>query len=102
MRRWILLAVGWGLLGAGAVLCVTPVPVPLIGVLPLLTGCAILSSHSKAFRRRMQRLRHRFGFFSRWLERSLHRFPKHVKVMIRRTRPHALHRHARMKSGDKT
>ena len=102
MRKLILLASGWGLLAVGAVLCLTPVPVPLIGILPLLTGCAILSSHSKAFRRRLQRLRHRFAFLSRWLERFLHRAPKHVKVMIRRTRPHALRRHARMKAGDKT
>jgi hypothetical protein len=97
MRKLIVITSGWGLVGAGTVLCLTPVPIPLIGTLSLLTGCAILSAHSKPFRRRMQRLRHRFAFLSRWLERFLHRAPKLVKVMIRRTRPHALLRHAQMK-----
>jgi len=86
-------------LGAGTVLVLAPVPIPLIGTVPLLTGAAILSANSKLFRRRVQRLRHRFTFLSRWLERFLHRAPRLVKVMIRRTRPHALLRHARMKRG---
>lgn len=97
VRKLTVVAAGWGLLVAGAVLCLTPVPIPLIGVLPLLTGCAILSAHSKRFRRRIQRLRHRFDFFSKWLDRLVHRVPKLVKVMIHRTRPHALHRHARLR-----
>ena len=96
VRKLTVLVTGWCLLIGGAVLCLTPVPIPLIGVLPLLVGCALLSRHSKRFRRRVQRLRHRFEFFSKWLERFVHRAPKLVKVMIRRTRPHALHRHARL------
>lgn len=97
MRKLIVLTGGWGLLGAGALLCVTPIPVPLIGVIPLLTGASILSANSKPFRRRIQRLRHRFAFFSRWLERFVHRAPRLVRVMIRRTRPHALVRFARLR-----
>lgn len=96
MRKLIVITGGWSLVGAGAVLCLAPVPIPLIGTLSLLTGCAILSAHSKPFRRRVQRLRHRFAFLSHWLERFLHRAPKLVKVMIRRTRPHALRRRAQM------
>jgi len=97
MRKLIVVTGGWALVGAGAVLVFAPVPIPLIGVLPLLTGCAILSAHSKRFRRRIMHLRHRFAFLSRWLERFLHRAPRLVKVMIRRTRPHALLRQARMR-----
>lgn len=97
MRKLIVLTGGWGLLGAGGVLVLAPLPIPLVGTVPLLAGAAILSAHSKRFRRSMQGLRHRFAFLSHWMERFLHRAPKIVKVMIRRTRPHALHRQARIR-----
>jgi hypothetical protein len=97
MRKLIVLTGGWGLLGAGGVLTLAPVPIPLVGTVPLLAGAAILSAHSKPFRRRMQGLRHRFAFLSHWLERFPHRDTGMVNIMIRRTRPHALHRHARMR-----
>ena len=97
MRKIFLLSGGWCLVAVGVVLTPAPVPIPLIGVVPLLVGCAILSKHSKGFRRGMQRLRHRFDFLSHWLEGMHHRFPLHVKTMIRRTRPHALLRLARMR-----
>jgi len=96
MRKLAVMTGGWGLVGAGAVLIVAPVPIPLVGTLPLLAGCAILTANSKAFRRRIQGLRHRFAFLSRWLERFVHRAPRIVRVMIHRTRPHALRRHARI------
>ena len=82
VRKLMVMAAGWGLLVAGAILCVTPVPLPLVGVLPLLTGCALLSAHSKLFRRRIQRLRHRFESLSLWLDRFLHRAPALVKVRL--------------------
>jgi Putative transmembrane protein (PGPGW) len=97
MRKILLLSGGWCLVVVGIVLTPAPVPVPLIGVVPLLVGCAILSRHSKSFRRGLQRLRHRFDFISHWLEGMHPRFPLHVKTMIRRTRPHALLRLARMR-----
>ena len=97
MRKLLLMACGWCLVAIGIVLTPAPVPIPLIGVLPLLIGCAILTTHSKNFRRMMQRIRHRFGWVSRWLERILHRAPLLVKIMIRRTRPLALLRQARMR-----
>ncbi len=85
------------MIGVGAVLVLAPVPIPLIGTVPLLTGVAIVAANSKPFRRRIQGLRHRFAFLSRWLERFVHRAPRIVRVMIHRTRPHALYRHARMR-----
>ena len=97
MRKLFVLTGGWGLLGAGTVLVFAPIPIPLIGTAPLLAGAAILSANSKSFRRRVQGLRHRFAFLSRWLERFRHRAPKMVKVMIRQTRPNALHRRARLR-----
>jgi heme exporter protein D len=97
MRKLLVMACGWCLVAIGIVLTPAPVPIPLIGVLPLLVGCAILTTYSKNFRRMMQRIRHRFGWVSRWLERILHRAPLLVKIMIRRTRPLALLRQARMR-----
>lgn len=97
MRKLIVISGGWGLMGAGVVLVLAPIPVPLVGTLPLLTGCAILATHSKRFRRRIQGLRHRFAFLSRWLDRFVHRAPRLVRVMIHRTRPHALIRQARLR-----
>jgi len=95
MRKIFWMTIGWLLVIVGIVLTPAPVPIPLIGVLPLLIGCAILSTHSKWFRRAFQRLRLRFGSISRWLDRFVHRAPRIVKVMIRRTRPLSLLRHAR-------
>jgi uncharacterized membrane protein YbaN (DUF454 family) len=95
MRKISLLALGWLLVAVGAVLTPAPVPIPLIGIVPLLVGCAILSTNSKSFRRALQRLRQRFTFVSRWLEGVRHRMPQDVKTMIRRTNPRALLRLAR-------
>lgn len=99
MRKMLVLSAGWVLVAAGSVLLFAPIPVPLAGVLPLLLGCAILSGASKPFRRRLQALRHRSDRVSRFLERQAHRLPRIVKVMIHRTRPHALRRHARIQAG---
>ena len=68
MRKIILLIVGWLLVAVGLVLTPAPIPIPLIGIVPLLVGCAILSANSKNFRRMLQRLRQRFAFLSRRLE----------------------------------
>ena len=95
MRKFLLLALGWLLVAVGLVLTPSPVPIPLIGIVPLLLGCAILSANSKSFRRALQRLRHRSAFVSRRLEGLRHRMPHQVKTMIRRTNPRALLRLAR-------
>lgn len=97
MRKFFILSAGWILVAVGLVLTPAPVPVPLIGIVPLLTGCAILSANSKRFRRALQRLRHRFDFVSRRLEGVRHRMPRQVKTMIRRTNPLALLRLARLR-----
>jgi len=97
MRKFFILTAGWALVVVGLVLTPAPVPIPLIGIVPLLTGCAILSANSKTFRRALQRLRHRFAFVSRRLEGLRHRMPRQVKTMIRRTNPRALLRLARLR-----
>lgn len=73
-----------------------PVPIPFIGAVPLLLGCAILTSNSRSFRRGLQSLRHRSAFVSRSLEHLALRGPHRVKAMIKRTNPHALVRYLRM------
>jgi hypothetical protein len=82
----------------GVVLLPAPIPVPLIGIMPLLTGLAILTTHSKNMRRRLQYMRHRFDWLSCRLDSFAHRVPLLVKSMIHRTRPHAIHRHARLQA----
>lgn len=97
MRRVLYLILGWILLIGGILITPMPIPIPLIGVVPFLIGCAILSQHSKVFRRFLQYLRHRFEWFSTMIERGAHRAPVMVKHMIRRTSPRAHVRRARMR-----
>src|SRR5579872_3405349 len=96
LRKLFFLALGWVLLVAGLLIMPLPVPIPFIGAVPLLLGCAILSSNSRYFRRSLQGLRHRFQFLSRFLEHMAHRGPHSVKQMIKRTNPHAFARYLRM------
>jgi hypothetical protein len=98
MRRYLILASGWLLVVIGLIVTPMPVPIPLIGVLPLLLGCAILTSHSKMFRRQMQAARHRFEWLSRRLEYFIDRGPKAVRHMVHRTNPRAHIRLHRMRA----
>ena len=98
MRRVLFVALGWTLVVIGAVLMVMPVPIPGLGFAPFLLGCAILSTHSKSFRRGLVRLRHRFRWLSEHFDRFAERGPKGVRHMVRRTRPMVLMRHARMRA----
>jgi hypothetical protein len=98
VQRTFWLGIGWVLVVAGIVLLPAPIPIPLIGILPLLTGLAILTTHSKNMRRRLQYIRHRFDWLSRLFDSFAHRVPLMVKSMIHRTRPHAIHRHARIQA----
>ena len=98
MRRILYIIVGWVLVIFGILITPTPIPVPLIGVVPFLIGCAILSQHSKVFRRFLQYLRHRFEWLSKIMEGPAHRMPLMVKHMIRRTNPLAHVRLARMRA----
>jgi hypothetical protein len=98
MKRAIYLIVGWVLLIAGAVITPMPIPIPFIGIVPFLLGCAILSQQSKVFRRGLQYLRHRFEWFSSRMEGVAHRMPLMVRHMIRRTSPRAHVRLARLRA----
>src|ERR1700678_1942743 len=54
MKKFLILAGGWSMTVVGAIL--TPIPMPLpfpfpIGITLLLVGCAVLTTHSKSFRR---------------------------------------------------
>jgi uncharacterized membrane protein YbaN (DUF454 family) len=97
MKRAFYLVVGWLLLIGGLIITPMPIPIPLIGVVPFLLGCAILSQHSKVFRRFLQYTRHRFEWFSRSIENTAHRMPQMVKQMIHRTSPKAHDRRNRMR-----
>jgi putative transmembrane protein PGPGW len=98
VQKTFWLVIGWVLVVVGIVLLPAPIPVPLIGVMPILIGLAILTTHSKNMRRRLQYTRHRFDWLSRRLDSFAHRVPEMVKSMIHRTRPHAIHRHTRIQS----
>ena len=99
IRKTLILASGSTITVVGALL--TPVPLPLpfpAGIMLFLVGCAILTTHSKPFRRGVQRLRHRNGWLSRGLEYLTRRAPRRVKTMEAATRPVALGRYARMRA----
>jgi hypothetical protein len=131
MKKFLILAGGWLMTVIGAIL--TPIPMPLpfpfpIGITMLLVGCAILTTHSKAFRRGIQYVRHHNGWLSRgletiarhtseiieklahrctksrdgWLSRSVRRIGTHLpaamRKMVHRTAPGAHGRKARMQS----
>ena len=102
MRRIFFVGLGWTLIVFGLVIIPMPVPIPLIGFGPILIGSAILSAHSKSFRRGLAWLRWRFTWLSRRFELFTERGPLAVRHMVRRTRPMVLMRHARMRARQKS
>ncbi len=96
LRRFLLLSLGWVLTLFGAVLCVTPVPVPLIGLLPLTAGLALLIENSRTMRRAIQRVRHRVRWFSRMLEHFARRGPKTIARILHRSHPASIVRKERI------
>jgi hypothetical protein len=102
MRRIFFVGLGWTLVVLGVVITPMPVPIPMIGLGPLLIGCAILTAHSKSFRRGLQRTRARFGWLSRRFDQFRERGPRAVRHMVHRTRPSVLLRHARMRARHKS
>ena len=97
MRKLLILAGGWTLTVVGAILTPMPIPLPFpVGATIFLVGCAILTTHSKRFRRWVQHLRHRSGRISHVLEYLTRRAPRQVKLMEAITRPGALGRKARL------
>ena len=99
MRKLLFIALGWMVLVAGVLISPLPVPLPFpVGAVLILIGCAILTTHSKPFRRLLQYARHRYH----WLDRSIQFFgrrsPQSVKEMVSRTRPLAIERHMRLQT----
>jgi hypothetical protein len=87
MKKTLVLAGGWFLTIVGGIL--TPIPMPLpfpfpIGITMLLVGCSILTTHSKAFRRTIQYVRHHNGWLSRGLEFVAHWVPQSVENVVHR------------------
>lgn len=87
MRKALILTAGGMLTVTGIVLTPMPIPIPLIGILPLGAGLAILIQHSRRARRFIQRLRHRIRWFSYMLEHVAHRGPKAIGRILHRSHP---------------
>jgi hypothetical protein len=96
LRKIVLLTAGWILTVFGAVLCVTPVPIPMIGLLPFAAGLAILIDTSRTMRRLIQRIRHRVRWFSYMLEHFTRRGPKVIGRILHRSHPAPLARKERI------
>ncbi|MGZ5932985.1 MAG: hypothetical protein ACXWLC_10785 [Rhizomicrobium sp.] len=93
-----MLAVGWLLTLIGIVVTPMPIPIPLIGLLPLMAGLAILINYSRTMRRIIQRLRHRVRWISYMLEHFAHRAPKKIRTILARSHPASIERHARIQA----
>jgi hypothetical protein len=100
LRRLIFVSLGALLAAAGFVLMVLPIPIPLIGTVPFVIGCALLSANSHRVRRGIQRTRYRFASLSAVFERIAARAPVGLRRVLERTRPDALARQAEMAARD--
>lgn len=99
MKKFLILAGGWIVTLAGAVVTSLPVPMPFpVGITLFLAGCAILTAHSKAFRRGVQYLRHHHAWLSQALDSASARAPARVRALMQRTRPLAFGRRARIRA----
>lgn len=98
MRKTVLLILGWVLTVVGIVLTPMPVPIPLIGVLPLTAGLALLINNSRGMRRLIQRVRHRVRWFSYMLEHFAHRLPGWIAHALHRSHPAPIARKERIAS----
>ena len=96
MRRILLLAAGWALTIVGIVVTPMPIPIPLIGLLPLGAGLALLIHNSRTMRRAVQRIRHRVRWFSYMLEHVAHRGPRAIGRVLHRSHPAAIARKERI------
>jgi hypothetical protein len=91
MKKAFVLAAGWFMTVVGGIL--TPIPMPLpfpfpIGITMLLVGCAILSTHSKTFRRAIQYVRHH----NAWLSRGLEFVARHTSDIVEKMADRFTHR----------
>ncbi|MBV9045436.1 MAG: hypothetical protein JO167_14935 [Alphaproteobacteria bacterium] len=87
MRKIALLTLGWILVLIGIVVTPMPIPIPLIGLLPLLAGLALLIDNSRTMRRVVQRIRHRVRWLSYMIEHGAHRLPKKIAQILHRSHP---------------
>jgi len=91
-----MLTLGWVLTIIGVVLTPAPIPIPLVGLLPLAAGLAILINYSRSMRRVIQRVRHRVHWLSYMIEHMAHRAPKKIGQILHRSRPQAIVRKERI------
>jgi hypothetical protein len=99
MKKFLILTGGWTTLTSGVLLLPIPLPLPFpAGPVLVLIGCAILTPHSKTFRRGVQRIRFRYGWLSRGMDKLTLKAPRMVKSMLDRTSPLALERYARLRA----
>jgi hypothetical protein len=96
LRKILILTAGWLLTIIGVVVTPMPIPIPLIGLLPLTAGLAILINHSRTMRRAIQRARHRVRWFSYMLEHFAHRLPRKIAQILHRSHPAPIERQARI------
>ncbi len=87
LRKILILTAGWLLTAIGVIVTPMPIPIPLIGLLPLGAGLAILINNSRTMRRAIQRVRHRVRWFSYMLEHFTHRGPKAIGRILHRSHP---------------
>jgi hypothetical protein len=98
LRKILLLTLGWILTVVGIVVTPMPIPIPLIGLLPLTAGLAILINNSRTMRRAIQRARHRVRWFSYMLEHFAHRLPKSISKILHRSHPASIVRKERIEA----
>jgi hypothetical protein len=98
LRKYFMLTLGWVLTLVGIVVTPMPIPIPLIGLLPLMAGLAILINYSRTMRRLIQRARHRVRWVSYMIEHMAKRAPKKIAQILHRSHPASIERHARIQS----
>ena len=98
MRKVFLLTIGWVLTIFGILITPTPIPIPLIGLVPLGAGLAILINNSRTMRRAIQRARHRVRWFSYMLEHITRRGPKVIGRILHRSHPAPILRKERIET----
>ena len=96
MRKVLILTAGWVLTILGVLITPMPIPIPLIGVLPLMAGLAILIHHSRTMRRLLPRIRHRVRWFSTMMEHFAHRLPRTMARILHRSHPAPIARKERI------
>ena len=99
MKKFLIIVGGWTVFVLGVLLLPIPLPLPFpAGPVLVLIGCAILTPHSKTFRRAVQRVRYRYAWLSRVMDKLTSRAPASVKTMVERTSPWPLERQARWRT----